>query len=68
VKYPVVEVVWTDHSFTFGNDKPHPVDVRSIGYLVKKKKRYVVLAQSLNPKPQETLLILRATLKSMRPR
>lgn len=55
--YPIVAVIWDDATaldgWTDGNDELRPCLVLSVGFLVKKTKHHIVLAQDLAPDGQQ---------------
>jgi hypothetical protein len=53
MKYPIVLVVWDDATeidgWSEGDDEIKPCLVQSVGYLVRKTKHHIVLAQDIAP-------------------
>lgn len=66
----LVEVTWSDHTFTFGeytSSSAIVTTVTTVGYLVRSDASTVVVAMSLaDGKPQECQVIDRRMLKSVR--
>ncbi|HEX5912498.1 MAG TPA: hypothetical protein VFY54_05140 [Rubrobacter sp.] len=63
---PLVEVFWTDHAFS--PDGNGLVKQRSVGFLVKEKKRFIVIAQSCdeNGKYMDRLTVGRDMLRKVK--
>lgn len=51
--HPIVAVLWDDATaidgWSHGEDEPKPCLILSVGFLVKKTKHHIILAQDLAP-------------------
>ncbi len=51
--HPIVAILWDDATavdgWSTGDDEPKPCLVLSVGFLVKKTKHHIILAQDLAP-------------------
>ncbi len=65
----IVEVEWNDHSFARAAEDAGIARQRSVGYLVKRTKKALVLAQSWGENgPEEVLTIGRVMIRKERRR